>query len=95
MVAEFQKNYKNIYYSRNDVAVGMLPAILESIDMSTGQYTWLFGSDDFMQTDALEITLNTIKEQSPTLILSNRLNVKDTTESESYKGKDKKTMVFQ
>lgn len=42
MVREYQKKYGNIFYSRNEVAVGMLPAILESIEMSNGEYTWLF-----------------------------------------------------
>ncbi len=94
MVEELQKNYKNIYYSRNDVAVGMLPAILESIDMSTGEYTWLFGSDDFMYPDALEIVIRTIKKQSPTLILSNRLNVRVTEEASSYTEKDTQLLAF-
>lgn len=73
MVREYQKHYTNIFYSRNEKAVGMLPAILESIDMSNGQYTWLFGSDDYMSEEALMTVMDIIREKSPTLVLSNRV----------------------
>jgi hypothetical protein len=42
MVAEYQKKYSNIFYSKNTKAVGMLPAIMESMNMSNGEYAWLF-----------------------------------------------------
>lgn len=73
MVREYQKKYGNIFYSRNEVAVGMLPAILESIEMSNGEYTWLFWSDDFMSKDALRIMKWLIKRESPKLVLTNRI----------------------
>lgn len=94
MVLEYQKKYKNIYYSRNDVAVGMLPAILESIDMSNGLYTWLFGSDDFMYQDALKITLNVIRENTPEVILSNRFTIHDFEESKKYSEKQVRSLFF-
>jgi hypothetical protein len=95
MVGEYMKKYKNISYSQNIQAVGMLPAILESIDMSNGRYTWLFGSDDFMQEDALEIVLKNIKNQSPTLILANRLNVTSIEDARAYVETQKKILSFQ
>jgi len=94
MVGEYQKKYKNIFYSRNEVAVWMLPAILESIDMSNWQYTWLFGSDDFMQEDALENMLNLIRSHSPALLLSNRLNVHTTEEASLYRDKELHFLSF-
>jgi Glycosyl transferase family 2 len=94
MVLEYQKSYKNISYFRNDTAVGMLPAILESIDMSNGTYTWLMGSDDFMQKDSLSIVLGIIKEKSPTVILSNRLMVDGAGETDEYGETEKKTRFF-
>ncbi len=94
MISEYQAKYGNIYYSRNDIAVWMLPAILESIEMSTGRYTWLFGSDDFMHSDALEIITETIKKQEPTLILSNRLNVNITEEASDYIENNSQILTF-
>lgn len=75
LVKEYQKKHKNIKYFRNDKAIWMLPALLEAISFSNWKYTWLFGSDDFMQKDVLEIVLNTIKKKKPTLILSNRADL--------------------
>lgn len=72
-ILNIQKHYSNIFYKRNPLAVWMLPAILESIEMSNWAYTWLFWSDDFLYENALEIILNILKKQSPTILLSNRV----------------------
>jgi len=79
MVAEYQKKYPNIRYFRNTKAVWMTAAFLESIDLSKGKYTRLFGSDDFMTPDALSIVLSVIKEKSPTVLLSNRTSYTEHT----------------
>lgn len=73
LVDGYQSQYQNIKYFRNKEAIGMLPAILEAISFSSGEYTWLFGSDDFMHKDSLSIVLNIIKQETPKIILSNRL----------------------
>lgn len=80
LVTEYQKIYSNIFYSRNEKAVWMLPAILESIDMSNWEYTWIFGSDDFMHKDALKIIINILKTSHPKIILSNRQTFKNNDE---------------
>lgn len=95
MVAEYQKKYKNITYFRNNVAVGMLPAILESIEMSDGEYTWLFGSDDFMQEDSLEIVMDILKNKAPTMVLSNRFTFTDSRECNNYKEEERESLYFQ
>ena len=95
MVAEFQQKYNNISYTQNKKAVGMLPAILESIQMSNGQYTWLFGSDDFMHKDALKITLDIIKNNSPALILSNRTIFENPKDLEIKDTQEVKTLFFE
>lgn len=94
IVAEYQKKHANIFYTRNARAVGMLPAILESIDMSNGEYTWLFGSDDFMKEGSLEIVLQIILEKSPTLILSNRLVVDGELRASNYKESERRNLLF-
>lgn len=75
MVKEFQKQYKNIFYYRNEKAVWMLPAILESMDMSNWEYSWLFWSDDFLAPNAIWNILKCINENSPKIIYSRRKEV--------------------
>lgn len=94
LVSEYQKKHRNIFYSRNEKAVGMLPAILESIDMSNGEYTRLFGSDDFMHKNALKIVLNIIRSKTPTLILSNRITFNDVSECDNYPKEDLQSLNF-
>ncbi|MFB0965209.1 MAG: glycosyltransferase family 2 protein [Patescibacteria group bacterium] len=94
MVRGYQKKYPNIKYSRNPVAVGMLPAILESIDMSEGEYTWIVGSDDFMWNDALEIMTSALKEKKPALALCNRLAFRDITECKTFEPKVRSVLSF-
>lgn len=72
MVAEYQKKYSNIFYSKNTKAVGMLPAIMESMNMSNGEYAWLFWSDDYMKPWALLDTLHIIEKEKPSVILHKR-----------------------
>lgn len=74
MVSEYQEKYKNIFYSRNETAVGISPALLESIEMSNGEYTWLVWSDDIMTKYALQETLSVIKNQKPWIIFSDRID---------------------
>ena len=73
MVNNYQKKFSNIRYYRNNVAIWMMPAILESISFSNWKYTWLFWSDDVMSKDALQKTLFVINSISPKIIISDRL----------------------
>lgn len=85
MVLEYQKKHKNIFYVQNEKAVGMLPAILESIDMSNWEYTWLIWSDDYMVPWSLEIVMWIIDQKSSTLILSEREVTYDFNHNKSNK----------
>lgn len=75
MVKEFQKQYKNIFYYRNEKAVWMLPAILESMEMSNWEYTRLFWSDDFMASNALWHILQCINKYNSKVIYTGRNEV--------------------
>lgn len=73
LVKRYQESYPGkIRYFRNDVAIGMCPAFLEAIELSGGEYTWLFGSDDLMTSVALSATLDMIRKEKPGIILSDR-----------------------
>ncbi len=95
IVSSYQEKYDNVFYSKNSIAVWMLPAILESINMSKWEYTWLFWSDDFMQENALEIVINAIKKHSPKILLTNRFDVDNFEESRNYKNENQTVYSFQ
>ncbi|HMS91870.1 MAG TPA: glycosyltransferase family 2 protein, partial [Candidatus Absconditabacterales bacterium] len=95
LIKQYQQTYKNIRYFRNTKAVGMTASFLEAISLSNGKYTWLFGSDDFMYKNALEIVIDIIKSKSPTVILPNRLSFSDIEKCKEYKETDIKLLDFQ
>ena len=69
IVNEYIKKYWNkIKYYRNPVRIWMCPAFLEAFFLWKWEYCWIFSSDDFMTERTLEITLNIIKRESPSLI---------------------------
>lgn len=72
LVSFYQKKYKNIKYFRNNKAVWMSPAIIETVDYSTWEYTWIFSSDDVMNKDSLKNILFVINKEKPVLIITNR-----------------------
>ena len=84
MIKEYQKKYINITYIKSNKNIWIGPAILKVISLSNGEYTWLFGSDDLMHQDALDISINAIKKRSPTLILSNRGDNVDIQDQRHY-----------
>ncbi len=82
LVQEYQARFwEKIRYYRNPVAIGMCPAFLEAIELSGGEYTWLFGSDDFMSHEALSATLAAIRTHRPAVILSDRYVFTDVQET--------------
>lgn len=76
-----EKFWEKIRYFRNSIAIGMCPAFLEAIEFSGGEYTWLFGSDDFMSKEALATTLQVIRTYKPGVILSDRYVFSDVSET--------------
>jgi hypothetical protein len=60
----------------------MCPAFLEAIEFSGGEYTWLFGSDDFMSHEALATTLEVIRTHKPSIILSDRYVFTEASETQ-------------
>lgn len=74
LVEKYQKKFPwKIRYFRNEKAIWMCPALIEAIELSNSEYTWLFWSDDLMTKYALERTIKIIKENNPWVILSDRI----------------------
>ncbi len=73
MVEWYQKKYSNIRYHRNQVRIGMIPSILDAIQMCRWEYVWLFSDDDLMAKNTIKTMIEVIKEQKPWLILNKML----------------------
>lgn len=73
LVETYLAKYNNIKYYRNNKAIGMTPAIMESVSYSNWKYTWIFSSDDVMAPHALKHLVTVLKKHFPKLIINNRL----------------------
>lgn len=71
MVAEYQKKYKNIRYSRNKENIGAIRNILTVSGLSTGEYLWVFSDDDLHTGESLKTVIEFIKKNTADLIFCN------------------------
>ncbi len=75
VVQKWQKNTENsikIVFSRNEVNLGADNNYLRAVSLASGDYCWLFGSDDAMYPNALKLVLMHLKND-PAIILGNRM----------------------
>lgn len=61
VVEAYCKKIPNIEYIRQDHRGGIDKDMSKSIDLSTGEYFWLFSSDDLMHEGAIQYVLDEIK----------------------------------
>lgn len=81
IVAGYMKQYNNIYYHRNNKRLWMMPSILDSIWKCSGEYVWLFWSDDIMWSWAIDTVLSIIRDKKPDLILNNHWKINNQNEA--------------
>lgn len=74
VVERFIESGANIKYARAETNLGADRNYLNSVRIATGEYCWLFGSDDLMPPGAIFHILNVIGEKSPPIILGPRQN---------------------
>ncbi len=65
-----------IIYSRNNKNIGMANNILKTVTLSTGQYCWIIGSDDFILQDQIDKLLDFIIYNRPELCSINYGHIK-------------------
>jgi hypothetical protein len=53
--------YINVKYNKNDVNIGLCRNFLKVVEIATGMFCWIVGSDDFIKTDSIKTLLNIIK----------------------------------
>lgn len=71
MVENIKKKYEYVFYQKNTKNLGFDKNILKLIEMSKTDYCWIFGDDDFLENNAIEIVYNKICEINPSLIVVN------------------------
>jgi len=62
VVTGLQKQYSQIKYFRLPTKGGIDRDMAKSVELASGEYCWLFSSDDTMRSGALELALNEIKQ---------------------------------
>lgn len=62
IVTGLQKQYPQIKYFRLPVRGGIDRDMAKTVELASGEYCWLFSSDDIMRNGALELALNEIKQ---------------------------------
>ena len=62
VVTSLQNQYPQIKYFRLAAKGGIDRDMAKSVELATGEYCWLFSSDDTMRRGALELALNEIKQ---------------------------------
>lgn len=71
VVQEFQNQYSNIVYKKNQTNFGVDRNILQVVDMAKGKYVWLLGDDDSLFSDALVYLLNFLETDKADYIIAN------------------------
>ena len=68
-----EKNVPFISYHRNNENIGLEKNLIESARLARGEYLWIFGDDDFLETDnAIERIVNYLNEGRYDLLILNR-----------------------
>lgn len=71
MVAEYQRKYKNIRYSRNYENLGAVKNGLILFELQIGKYIWLIGDDDAVSSDSIKYLISKIEKNNYSAVLMN------------------------
>lgn len=72
VIKAISAKFPRIIYVREDVNRGADANYMNVVAHATGEYCWLFGSDDVMRDGAIQKVIEELKE-APAVLLSNRL----------------------
>lgn len=71
IVAEYQKQYGNIRYSRNKENVGAVKNALILLSLPEGKYAWLISDDDIVAPGSIEWLISKTEKKNYSVILMN------------------------
>jgi hypothetical protein len=74
MIAELRKDYKYIYYYRNDASLGHDSNMLHTLKLPKTEYVWLLGDSIILKRGAIENVLEIITQIRPQIIGVNAKN---------------------
>ena len=66
LISRYQTIYPNIKYHRWDENVGPDRNFLKAVEIADGEYCWLFGDDDALETGGLNTVLKKLSKHNPT-----------------------------
>lgn len=72
IVERYRAMLGRVAYFRQDENRGADANYLKSVELATGEYCWILGSDDPITPDAVATLLATIRRGAPTIVLFNR-----------------------
>ncbi|MBW3697564.1 glycosyltransferase family 2 protein [Vibrio sp. T187] len=73
MVSRFMEDYPNIKYFRWDSNMGADINYLKTVELASGEYCWLLGSDDFIEAGAVTRVLKEINDKHDIYLCSEYL----------------------
>lgn len=73
IVERFRSRLGAVRYFRWDTNQGADRNYLKSVEIASGEYCWILGSDDPIAPKAIETILKSIGDSSPTIVLFNRM----------------------
>ena len=73
IVEGYRSRLGAVTYFRWDTNQGADRNYLKSVEIATGDYCWILGSDDPIASGAVEMLLAAIRERAPTILLFNRM----------------------
>ncbi len=75
LIEALQLKYPYIKYIKNDKNLGADRNYLKAVEISDGEFCWLFGSDDLIDEGSLEKAIHYIEKSESEIILFNRMNM--------------------
>jgi abequosyltransferase len=73
IVERYRARLGAVKYFRWDSNQGADRNYLKSVEIATGDYCWILGSDDPISPEAIATLVATIRDRSPTIVLFNRM----------------------
>lgn len=72
LIESYRQKLGRVRYFRWETNQGADRNYLKAVELASGKYTWLLGSDDPLRPGAIETLRNTLQQNAPTIALFNR-----------------------
>ena len=76
-ISELKKRYRYIYYKKNAKNLGYAQNVAKVLSMGNTKFAWLFGDDDAINPDAIDIITKNLKQGYDFLLINFQTYSKD------------------